>query len=68
VLIHEVIPGVAALVDDFVGGFGDPVREPVVALEPPVILLGFSCGHLAGNGINTMFDRAIRAPERLHPA
>ena len=34
-LLGELVPGEAAVVDDIVVGFEDPVREPVVAHELP---------------------------------
>jgi len=37
-LIDELVPGVAAVIDDVLVGFGDPVRQPVVAHELPQIL------------------------------
>ena len=37
-LIDEVVPGEAAVVDDFVVGLEDAVRQPVVARELPDIL------------------------------
>jgi hypothetical protein len=38
-LIDELVPGVAAVIDDIVIGFEDAVREPVVAHELPDIFL-----------------------------
>ncbi len=38
-LIDELVPGVAALVEDLVVGFEDPVGEPVVAHELPDVFL-----------------------------
>jgi len=32
-LIDELVPGVAAMIDDVVEGLEDPVREPVFAYE-----------------------------------
>ena len=37
-LIDEVVPGEAAVVDDFVVGLEDAVRQPVVAHELPYVL------------------------------
>ena len=37
-LIEELVPGVAAMVDDVVVGFEDAVRQPVVAQELPDVL------------------------------
>ena len=39
-LIDERIPGVAAVIDDFVEGFEDAVRQPVRPHELPDIFLG----------------------------
>ena len=39
-LIDEGIPGVAAVIDDFVEGFEDAVRQPVHPHELPDIFLG----------------------------
>jgi hypothetical protein len=33
--MEESVPGIAAVVDDVVVGFKDPVREPVLPHEPP---------------------------------
>ena len=38
-LVDEFVPCVAAVVEDIVVGFEDPVREPVVAHELPDVLL-----------------------------
>src|SRR5579863_10626158 len=38
-LIDERVPGVAAVVDDIVEGFEDPVGEPVLSHELPDIFL-----------------------------
>ena len=38
-LIDELVPGVAAVVDDLVVGFEDAVREPIVADELPDVFL-----------------------------
>jgi hypothetical protein len=38
-LIDEFIPGVAAMVEDILEGFEDPVRQPIVAHELPDVLL-----------------------------
>jgi len=38
-LIGELVPGIAAVVDDVVEGFEDPVREPVFAHELPYVFL-----------------------------
>ena len=43
-LIDELVPGVAAVVDDVVVGFEDAVREPVVAHELPDVLDGVQFG------------------------
>ena len=37
-LINELVPGSATERDDFLVGFEDAVRQPVVAHEPPDIL------------------------------
>ena len=43
-LADEVVPGEAAVVDDVVVGFEDPVREPVIAHELPDVLDGIELG------------------------
>jgi len=47
-LIDEVVPGVAAVIDDVVEGFEDPVREPIFAHELPDVFLGIQFGTLSG--------------------
>ncbi len=37
-LVDAAVPGVAAMVEDILVGFEDPVREPVVADELPDVL------------------------------
>ena len=39
-LIDELVPSVAAVIDDVVEGFEDPVREPIFAHELPDVFLG----------------------------
>ncbi len=37
-LVDEGVPSIAAVVEDILVGFEDPVREPVVAHELPDVL------------------------------
>ncbi len=37
-LVDEGVPGIAAVVENILVGFEDPVREPVVAHELPDVL------------------------------
>src|SRR5262249_48372285 len=43
-LIHERVPGVAAVIDDVVEGFENPVRQPVLPHELPDIFLAVEFG------------------------
>ena len=66
-LIGELVPGIAAVVDDVVEGFEDPVREPVFAHELPYVFLRVELGHFAGKGISVMLGGTISLPERCQP-
>ena len=39
-MIDELVPSVAAMIDDVIEGLEDPVREPVFAHELPDVFLG----------------------------
>ena len=43
-LINELVPGLATERDDFLVGFEDAVRQPVVAHELPDVLHGVQFG------------------------
>jgi hypothetical protein len=45
-LIDKLVPGVAAVIDDILGGFEDPIGEPVVAHELPDVLGWVQLGRL----------------------
>ena len=54
-LIDKRVPGVAAVVDDVVEGFENPVGKPVLSHELPDVFLAveFWCAR-GGSGINDM--------------
>ena len=51
-LIDELVPGVAAVIDEIVVGFEDAVREPVVAHELPDVLDRVELGAFRRQGDN----------------
>jgi hypothetical protein len=49
-LVDECVPSVAAVIDDIVEGFEDPVRQPVLTHELPDVFLVLSSGVRGGSG------------------
>jgi len=49
-LIYELVPGVAAVVDDVVVGFEDPIGQPVIPHELPDIFDGVEFGAFRRQG------------------
>jgi hypothetical protein len=49
-LIDQLVRGVAAMVGDLVAGAEHPVRQPVVAHEPPDVFLRVELRAFRGNG------------------
>jgi hypothetical protein len=63
-LIDKLVPCVAAVVDDAVEGFEDPVRKPIAAHELcQTFSCGLSSGHLAGNAISVTFGGTMSRPD-----
>jgi len=52
-LVDELVPGVAAVIDDIVEGFEGPVREPVLSHELcQIFSCGLSSGARGGSGMS----------------
>lgn len=47
-LVHEFVPGLAAVVEDVIVGDEDPLRQPVVVHELPYVLDRVELGALGG--------------------
>ena len=60
-LIGEIVPTEAALIDKIVVGFENAALEPVIAHEQPDVLDRVSYGHLGGTGSRVIL-------EACHPA
>ena len=64
----QLVPGVAAVVDESMEVIEHAVGEPVVADELPDVLLRVQLGHFGGNGTMVMLWGTTSFPERCHPA
>jgi hypothetical protein len=67
-LVDELVPGIAAGVDQIVIGFEDTVREPVVAHELPDVLDRMSSGDFDGKGRMVMLAGTTNLADRCYPA
>ena len=67
-LIDEVIPGIAAMVDDVVVAFEDAVREPVFAHESQMFSTGFNSADRDGSITMEMLSGTVKLAVVCHPA
>ena len=67
-LIDQLVPSVAAMVDEIVVGFEDSVREPVVAHELPDIFDRIELGAFGGSAMMVMFAGTMRRADKCQPA
>ena len=66
--IDELVPGVAAMVDDGVVGLEHAVGQPVVAHELPDAFDRVQLRACGGSGTMVMLDGTARRSEMCHPA
>jgi hypothetical protein len=66
--INQFVPTEAAMVDDLVVTFEDPVGEPVVAHELPDVSTGLSSGDLDGKGTRVIFSDTCSLVQIRQPA
>ena len=68
-LIDEVVPSLAAMVDDIVVGFAKIRFESQLSRRNcQTFSCGLSSGHFAGNGIKVMLGGMTSRPDRCQPA
>ena len=67
-LIDEVVPSLAAMVDDIVVGFEDWFESQLSRRNCQTFSCGLSSGHFAGNGIKVMLGGMTSRPDRCQPA
>ena len=58
-LIDEGVPGMAAVVEQVIIGYEDPVGEPVVAHELPEVFDRVQFGALGGSGMRVMLAGTV---------
>src|SRR3984885_6663489 len=61
-LIDEVVPSLAAMVDDVVAGFEDRFESQLSRRNCQTFSCGLSSGHFAGNGIKVMLGGMTSRP------
>ena len=64
----ELVPCLAAVVDEIVGGGEDPVGEPVIADELPDVLDRIELGRFWRHGENRDVGGMTKPAEICHPA
>jgi hypothetical protein len=66
--IDELVPGVAARVDDFVIGFEDAVGEPVLGMYCQTFSARLSSGDLRGSSMMVKMSGTMNASAMCQPA
>ena len=67
-LIDELVPSLAAMVDEIVVGFEDAVGEPVVAHELPDVFDRVELGDFGGRAMMVMLGGTVRCVDMCQPA
>ena len=67
-LIDELVPSLAAMVDDVVEGFEIRFESQLSRRNCQTFSCGLSSGHFAGNGIKVMLGGMTSRPDRCQPA
>ncbi len=67
-LIDELVPSLAAMVDDVVVGLKIRFESQLSRRNCQTFSCGLSFGHFAGNGIKVMLGGMTSRPDRCQPA
>jgi hypothetical protein len=67
-LVDELVPCLAAVVDEIIVGFEDAIGEPIVAHECQTFSTGLSSGHFGGRAMMVMLAGTTSLADRCHPA